>query len=97
MRGSDSHYLKTVSTPKHFAVPSGPEPQRHKFNVDVFPHDLEDTNLPGFRATITEAHGDSVMCAYNAIDGNAACDSNLLLHRTCATTGTAMASRLQLR
>ncbi len=79
LQGDDAHYLKTVSTPKHFAVHSGPEPLRHKFNVDVSPHDLEDTYLPAFRAAITEAHADSVMCAYNAIDGKAACDSDLLL------------------
>ena len=81
LQGDDAHYLKTVSTPKHFAVHSGPEPLRHKFNVDVSPHDLEDAYLPAFRAAITEAHADSVMCAYNAIDGNAACDSDLLLQQ----------------
>lgn len=81
LQGDDSHYLKTVSTPKHFAVHSGPEPLRHKFNVEVSPHDLEDTYLPAFRAAITEGHADSVMCAYNAIDGNAACDSDLLLQQ----------------
>ena len=79
MQGNDPHYLKTVSTPKHFAVHSGPEPLRHKFNVDVSPHDLEDTYLPAFRAAITEGHADSVMCAYNAIDGKPACASDLLL------------------
>ena len=79
MQGDDPHYLKTVSTPKHFAVHSGPEPLRHRFNVDVSPHDLEDTYLPAFRAAITEGHADSVMCAYNAIDGKPACASDLLL------------------
>ena len=81
LQGDDAHYLKTVSTPKHFAVHSGPEPSRHKFNVEVSPHDLEDTYLPAFRAAIKEAHADSVMCAYNAIDGKAACDSDLLLQQ----------------
>jgi beta-glucosidase len=79
LQGDNVHYLKTVSTPKHFAVHSGPEPLRHKFDAEVSAHDLEDTYLPAFRATITEGHADSVMCAYNAIDGNAACNSELLL------------------
>jgi beta-glucosidase len=79
MQGTDPNFLKVVSTPKHFAVHSGPEPERHKFNVDVSPHDLEDTYLPAFRAAITEAHAQSVMCAYNAIDGPPACANEMLL------------------
>jgi beta-glucosidase len=79
MQGDDPKYLKVVSTPKHYAVHSGPEPLRHGFNVDVSPHDLEDTYLPAFRATVTEAHAQSVMCAYNAIDGAPACANTMLL------------------
>jgi beta-glucosidase len=79
MQGTDSKYLKVVSTPKHYAVHSGPESLRHKFNVDVSSHDLEDTYLPAFRAAVTEADAQSVMCAYNAIDKAPACASTLLL------------------
>jgi beta-glucosidase len=79
IQGDDPKYLKLVSTPKHYAVHSGPEPTRHQDNVDVSPHDLEDTYLPAFRATVTEAHAQSVMCAYNAIDGAPACANTMLL------------------
>jgi beta-glucosidase len=79
IQGDDPKYLKLVSTPKHYAVHSGPEPIRHQFNVDVSPHDLEDTYLPAFRAATTEAHAQSVMCAYNAIDGAPACANTMLL------------------
>ncbi len=79
MQGDDSKYLKVVSTPKHFAVHSGPEPLRHGFDVPVTPHDLEDTYLPAFRAAVTEAHAQSVMCAYNAISGAPACANVPLL------------------
>ncbi len=79
MQGTDPHYFRVVSTPKHFAVHSGPEPLRHSFNVDVSPHDLEDTYLPAFRDAVTEAHAQSVMCAYNAVDGYPACASTELL------------------
>jgi beta-glucosidase len=79
LQGDDPKYLKLVSTPKHYAVHSGPEPLRHQFNVDVSPHDLEDTYLPAFRAAVTEAHAQSVMCAYNAIDGAPACANTMLL------------------
>ena len=54
LQGDDPNYLKVVSTPKHFAVHNGPEPLRHTFNVDVSNHDLEDTYLPAFRASIVE-------------------------------------------
>ena len=79
MQGNDSNHLKVVSTPKHFAVHSGPESTRHRVNVDVSAHDLEDTYLPAFRAAVTQANAQSVMCAYNAIDGAPACANEMLL------------------
>ena len=78
LQGNDPNYLKTVSTPKHFAVHSGPEVLRHRFNVPVSPHDLVDTYAPAFRATIMEAKADSVMCAYNAVRGEPACANHML-------------------
>ncbi len=79
LQGDDPHYLKTIATPKHFAVHSGPESDRHRFDVKPSPADLEATYLPAFRATITEAHADSLMCAYNAVDGVPACANHELL------------------
>jgi beta-glucosidase len=81
LQGDNPKYLELVSTPKHYAVHSGPEPLRHGFNVDVSDHDLEDTYLPAFRATIVEGHADSIMCAYNAIDGAPACANTMLLQQ----------------
>jgi len=78
LQGDDPNYLKTVSTPKHFAVHSGPEVLRHRFNVPVSPHDLADTYTPAFRATIMEGRADSVMCAYNAVRGEPACANHPL-------------------
>ena len=79
MQGDDPKYYKVIATPKHYAVHSGPESTRHTANVDVSPHDLWDTYLPAFRATITEAHAYSIMCAYNSIDGQPACANTMLL------------------
>jgi beta-glucosidase len=79
LQGNDSRYLKTVATPKHFAVHSGPESTRHTADVHVSRHDLEDTYLPAFRATVMEAKAQSVMCAYNAINGEPACANGTLL------------------
>ena len=79
MQGDDPKYYKVIATPKHYAVHSGPESTRHTANVDVSPYDLWDTYLPAFRATITEAHAYSIMCAYNSIDGQPACANTMLL------------------
>ncbi len=82
MQGDDPRYYRVISTPKHFAVHSGPEPTRHFSDVDVSKHDEEDTYLPAFRAAIVEAHAGSVMCAYNAINGEPACANEFLLQHT---------------
>ncbi|HTS13486.1 MAG TPA: glycoside hydrolase family 3 C-terminal domain-containing protein [Candidatus Limnocylindrales bacterium] len=79
IQGNDPHYLRAVSTPKHFAVHSASELLRHINNVDVSPHDLEDTYLPAFRETVVDGKADSVMCAYSAVDGKPACTSDMLL------------------
>jgi beta-glucosidase len=79
MQGDDPHYYRVISTPKHFAVHSGPEPTRHFTDVDVSKHDEEDTYTPAFRAAVMEGHAGSVMCAYNAINGEPACANQFLL------------------
>jgi beta-glucosidase len=81
MQGDHPYYLKTVATPKHYAVHSGPEPDRHTFDAVVDERDLRDTYLPAFRATIVEANAQSVMCAYNRFRGAACCGSDELLQQ----------------
>jgi beta-glucosidase len=79
IQGDDPDRPRIIATPKHFAVHSGPESTRHGANVFVSRHDLEDTYLPAFRAAVVEARAGSIMCAYNRIDGQPACASDLLL------------------
>jgi len=79
MQGDHPVYLKTVATPKHFAVHSGPEPDRHSFDAVVDERDLRETYLPAFRASIIDGGAESVMCAYNRVGGEPACGSNELL------------------
>jgi beta-glucosidase len=79
MQGDDPKYYRVISTPKHFAVHSGPEPTRHTADVKVSKHDELDTYLPAFRAAITEGKAGSVMCAYNSINGQPACVNEFLL------------------
>ena len=80
MQGDDPKYLKTVATVKHFAVHSGPEPERHHFDAVVSERDLRESYLPQFEMGIREGGARSLMCAYNRVDGDAACGSDMLLH-----------------
>lgn len=73
LQGSDPAFPKTVAAVKHFAVHSGPEPDRHQFDVHPSQHDVVDTYLPAFYTAVTEAKAQAVMCAYNKIDGIPAC------------------------
>src|SRR2546421_4198018 len=79
LQGDDPRYLKVVATPKHYAVHSGPEPERHRFDAKAAERDLRETYLPAFRATVTEAHAASVMCAYNRTNGEPCCANTHLL------------------
>ena len=80
LQGNDPDYLKVIATPKHFAVHSGPEPERHQFDAKTSERDLWETYLPAFEDTIKEAHAFSVMCAYNRYQGEACCGSDILLN-----------------
>jgi beta-glucosidase len=79
MQGDDPRYYRAISTPKHFAVHSGPESTRHTADVPISKHDELDTYLPAFRAAVTEGKAGSVMCAYNNINGQPACANQFLL------------------
>ncbi len=78
MQGSDTRYLKTVATAKHYAVHSGPEPLRHEFNAEPGERDLRETYLPAFRTLVKEGGVYSVMGAYNQFRGHPACASEEL-------------------
>jgi beta-glucosidase len=81
MQGNDPRYLKVVSTPKHYAVHSGPEPERHGFDAKVSEQDLVSTYLPAFHAAVVEGKADSIMCVYNAVNGIPGCASGDLLQK----------------
>jgi len=81
MQGNDPHYLKVISTPKHYAVHSGPEPERHVFDAAVSEYDLENTYLAAFRAAVMEGKADSIMCVYNSVSGVPGCASTDLLQK----------------
>ncbi len=79
MQGDDPHYYPRDLDAQALCRALGPEPTRHSADVQVSKHDELDTYLPAFRATVTEAKADSVMCAYNSINGQPACANEFLL------------------
>ena len=67
-------YKKLLACAKHFAVHSGPEWNRHTFNVEDLPErDLWETYLPAFKSLVQEGEVAEVMCAYQRIDGQPCC------------------------
>ena len=79
LQGGDPKYIKAMACSKHYAVHSGPEPERHRFNTDPPIRDLYDTYLPHFEATVREGHVGGFMGAYNSIFGEPACANPLLI------------------
>jgi beta-glucosidase len=77
---ADSKYRKLYACAKHYAVHSGPEPERHVMNLyQVDPRDLWETYLPAFKALVTKADVREVMCAYQRLDDEPCCGNNRLL------------------
>lgn len=75
----DSEVMKTAACAKHFAVHSGPESIRHEFNAEATPKDMEETYLPAFEALVKDAKVESVMGAYNRVNGEGSCASKFLM------------------
>ncbi len=71
--------MKTSACAKHFAVHSGPEAVRHRFNAIASPKDMAETYLPAFKALVCEADVEAVMGAYNRTNGEPCCASSSLM------------------
>ncbi|MBS9461065.1 glycoside hydrolase family 3 C-terminal domain-containing protein [Flagellimonas sp. 389] len=78
LQGDDPHYLKLVATAKHFAVHSGPEIDRHRFDATPSPQDFLNTYSPHFEKVVKEADVYSIMCAYNSYHGMPCCGNQEL-------------------
>lgn len=79
MQGDHPKYLKTAICAKHFAVHSGPEDGRKKFNAQPPLKDFHETYLPAFKAMIMEGKAEIVMCAYSQLYGKPCCGHKMLL------------------
>ena len=76
----DGEYLKAAACAKHFAVHSGPEPQRHFFNAIASRKDMEETYLPAFEACVKEANVEAIMGAYNRTNDEPCCAHEVLMN-----------------
>ena len=79
MQGNDPNYMLAMACAKHYAVHSGPERDRHRFNAQVSDRDLYETYLPQFERVVREGKVAGVMSAYNAVNGIPATASSFLL------------------
>ncbi len=75
----DGDTMKIAACAKHYAVHSGPEAVRHSFDAIASEKDMRETYLPAFEALVKEAKVESVMGAYNRVNGEPACGSKVLL------------------
>ncbi len=71
--------MKTSGCAKHFAVHSGPESLRHRFNAVASPKDMTETYLPAFKTLVCEAGVEAVMGAYNRTNGEPCCANSALM------------------
>ena len=79
IQGDDPNYMLSMACAKHYAVHSGPEPQRHRFDAEPSERDLYETYLPQFERVVREGHVAGVMGAYNSVFGVPCNASTLLL------------------
>lgn len=74
--------LKLLACAKHFAVHSGPEWNRHSFNLEnLSSRDLWETYFPAFKSLVQEGDVREVMCAYQRIDGEPCCGNTRYLQQ----------------
>lgn len=79
MQGDDPFYLRAAACAKHYAVHSGPEKDRHVFDVNPGKRDLFETYLPAFKMLVQQGKVEAVMGAYNRVYGKSASGSDYLL------------------
>ena len=79
IQGDDPNYLLAMACAKHYAVHSGPESQRHRFDAEPAERDLYETYLPQFERVVREGKVAGVMGAYNSVLGVPCCASTLLI------------------
>ena len=75
----DSPVRKAHACAKHYAVHSGLESNRHRFDAEISERDLRETYLPAFKDLVTKAHVQEIMTAYNRFRGEPCAASSYLV------------------
>ncbi len=78
MQGEDDKYVKTISTPKHYALNSS-ENNRHWGSADVDEATLREYYAKVFEYAIREGKAQGIMTSYNRVNGVPASCSDMLL------------------
>ena len=68
LQGNHPKYFKVLSAPKHF-VANNEEYRRHSGSSEVPMKILRDYYFPAFKSSIIDAKAQSIMTAYNALNG----------------------------
>jgi len=79
IQGEDPKYMLSMACAKHYAVHSGPEPDRHRFDARPSERDLYETYLPQFERAVREGRVGGIMGAYNSLNGVPCSASSFLL------------------
>ena len=79
IQGDDPNYMLAMACAKHYAVHSGPERDRHRFDAEISERDMFETYLPQFERVVREGKVAGVMGAYNSVNGVPCCASSFLL------------------
>ncbi len=78
LQGNHPNYFKVLSAPKHF-VANNEEYRRHSGSSEVPMEVLRDYYFPAFKSSIVDAGAQSIMTAYNALNGIPCTANNFLL------------------
>ena len=79
IQGDDPNVMLAMACAKHYAVHSGPEADRHRFDAEPSERDLYETYLPQFEAAVRVGHVGGVMGAYSSLYGIPDCANKFLL------------------
>ncbi|HZR28206.1 MAG TPA: glycoside hydrolase family 3 C-terminal domain-containing protein [Terriglobales bacterium] len=66
-----------IAEPKHYAA-NNQETNRTTINEIIDERTLREIYLPGFEATVKQAHAGAFMCAYNRVNGTFMCENGIL-------------------
>ncbi|PYH94855.1 hypothetical protein BO71DRAFT_440732 [Aspergillus ellipticus CBS 707.79] len=82
IQGDDPEHLKLAATAKHFAgydLENWHNHSRLGNDLNITQQDLSEYFTPQFHVAARDAHVNSVMCSYNAVNGVPSCASSFLL------------------